>query len=300
MRQLDIWIKIIHILNNATMFDPRLLRAFVTIADTGSFTVAADRLHMTQSTISQQLGRLEQSVGQGLIDRAARPVRPTPAGERLLGPARRILSLQRDAAAMLSDPVGTSVLRIGLPEDIATVPMMSVFAQFSAGHREMRLDVTTGLSRDIARRYRAGDFDITIIKEPAAQADHRASFPEPMAWFQAADTGDDWPDPIPLVAFPPGALYRDAMFDRIEGMGRRWYIAFTGSSLDSVAVAVATGMGLSLLPVAAMAGRSVRPHHGLGVAPAMAVSLYAWEGSGPIADLSAMMAAVLAERAAGL
>lgn len=192
------------------------------------------------------------------------------------------------------------VLRIGLPEDIATLPMMSVFAQFSAGHREMRLDVTTGLSRDIARRYRAGDFDITIIKEPAAQADHRASFPEPMAWFQAADTGDDWPDPIPLVAFPPGALYRDAMFDRIEGMGRRWYIAFTGSSLDSVAVAVATGMGLSLLPVAAMAGRSVRPHHGLGVAPAMAVSLYAWEGSGPIADLSAMMAAVLAERAAGL
>ncbi len=278
------------------MFDPRLLRAFVTIADTGSFTSAADRLHMTQSTISQQLGRLEQSVGQGLIDRAARPVRPTPAGERLLGPARRILSLQRDAAAMLSDPVGTSVLRIGLPEDIATVPMMSAFARFSTSHREIRLDVTTGLSRDIARRYRAGDFDIAIVKEAAAQPDHRASFAEPMAWFQAADGLNDWPDPIPLVAFPPGALYRDAMFERIEGLGRRWYIAFTGSSLDSVATAVTTGMGLSLLPVAAMAGRAVRPYHGLGTAPAMEVSLYAWESSGPIAELGTMMTAVLAAR----
>ncbi|MBP7337258.1 LysR family transcriptional regulator [Niveispirillum sp.] len=278
------------------MFDPRLLRAFVTIADTGSFTSAADRLHMTQSTISQQLGRLEQSVGQGLIDRAARPVRPTPAGERLLGPARRILSLQRDAAAMLSDPVGTSVLRIGLPEDIATVPVMSAFARFSTSHREIRLDVTTGLSRDIARRYRAGDFDIAIVKEAAAQPDHRASFAEPMAWFQAADGLNDWPDPIPLVAFPPGALYRDAMFERIEGLGRRWYIAFTGSSLDSVATAVTTGMGLSLLPVAAMAGRAVRPYHGLGTAPAMEVSLYAWESSGPIAELGTMMTAVLAAR----
>lgn len=66
------------------MLDPRLLRAFVAIADSGSFTIAAQRLHMTQSTISQQLGRLEQAVGHMLVDRAARPVRPTAAGERLL------------------------------------------------------------------------------------------------------------------------------------------------------------------------------------------------------------------------
>ena len=56
------------------MLDPRLLRAFSTIVDAGSFTLAADRLHMTQSTISQQLARLEETVGSMLIDRAAREV----------------------------------------------------------------------------------------------------------------------------------------------------------------------------------------------------------------------------------
>ncbi|MBN9272857.1 MAG: LysR family transcriptional regulator, partial [Mesorhizobium sp.] len=85
------------------MLDPRLLRAFVTIADDGGFTLAAERLHMTQSTISQQLGRLEDALGHLLIDRAARPVRPTAAGERLLGHARRILILQAEAETLLSD-----------------------------------------------------------------------------------------------------------------------------------------------------------------------------------------------------
>ena len=54
------------------MLDPRLLRSFVAIADTGSFTQAAEWLNMTQSTISQQLARLEEAVGRGLIDRVAR------------------------------------------------------------------------------------------------------------------------------------------------------------------------------------------------------------------------------------
>ena len=67
------------------MLDTRLLRAFVTIVETGSFTRSAQRLNTTQSTVSQQLGRLEETLGHELISRSARPARPTAAGERLLG-----------------------------------------------------------------------------------------------------------------------------------------------------------------------------------------------------------------------
>ncbi|MGQ7624795.1 helix-turn-helix domain-containing protein, partial [Streptococcus suis] len=63
-----------------TMLDPRLLRSFAAIVDTGSFTLAAQRLAMTQSTISQQLARLEESLDAVLVDRAARPIKATPAG----------------------------------------------------------------------------------------------------------------------------------------------------------------------------------------------------------------------------
>ena len=278
------------------MLDPRLLRSFVAIADTGSFTQAAERLNMTQSTISQQLARLEEAVGRGLIDRVARPVRATASGERLLGYARRILTLQQEAETMLGDSAGTASIRIGVPDDIVTGNMAQVFAGFTRQHREVRLDVVAGLSRELTRRYRAGEFDIVIVKEPSASADHRASYPEAMAWFESAEAPESWPEPLPLVTFPPGGLYRDAMFERIERERHRWYIALSSSNLYNVIVAVEAGLGLSLLPVGTTIGRRVRPYAAFGAEPAMVVSIYSWEKGGLIAELVAAMSAVLAQR----
>ena len=280
------------------MLDPRLLRAFVAIVDAGSFTLAADRLNMTQSTISQQLARLETSVGIGLIDRGARPVAPTAAGERLLGYARRILALQEEAETALGDPAGTASIRIGVPEDIVTAATATAFGDFARRHRRIRLDVTAGLSRDLARRYRAGEFDIVVVKEPQAGPDCRASFPEAMAWFESAAAPGAWPNPIPLVAFPPGGLYREAMFARIEREELRWYVAFSGSSLHNVLVAVEAGLGLSLLPRSAAAGYRVRPYAAFGAVPVMTVAVYAWESTGPAAELVERLSAVLAARIA--
>jgi len=278
------------------MLDPRLLAAFVAVVETGSFTQAAERLHLTQSTISQQLGRLEDVVGRSLIDRAARPVQATVAGERLLGYARRILALQDEAQASLAHNPGVTSIRIGLPEDIVTGPMAQAFADFSRSHRQVRLDVTTGLSRDLTRRYRTGEFDIVIVKEDTPSPDCSALFPEALAWFEAADAPQEWTDPLPLVAFPQGGLYRDAMFQRIERQRRSWYVAFAGSSLQSVVVAVEAGLGLSLLPVSTASGRRLRGYEAFGDEPDIVVSLYAWEQSGSIADLADRMKAALAER----
>jgi len=281
-----------------TMLDPRLLRSFAAIVDTGSFTLAAQRLAMTQSTISQQLARLEESLDAVLVDRAARPIKATPAGERLLGYARRILALQEEAQAALGDPAGTAPIRIGVPEDIAGSEMARVLHDFTRRHREVHLDVTAGLSRDLTRAYRAGEFDILVAKEPSASLDCRATFPEALAWFESAAATEDWPNPVPLVAFPPGGLYRDAMFERIEGERLRWYIAFSGSSLHNVLVAVEAGLGLSLLPRAAAAGYRVRPYARFPEEPAIAVSIYAWENTGLVAELVEGIRAVLADRQA--
>ena len=278
------------------MLDSRLLRAFIGIVDAGSFTLAAERLNMTQSTISQQLARLEEAVGLALIDRTARPIKSTAAGERLLGYARRILALQQEAESALGDPAGTASIRIGVPEDIVTSAMAKVFREFALSHREIHLDVTAGLSRDLTRRYRSGEFDIVIVKESAASPDCRASFPEAMAWFESADAPDEWPNPLPLIAFPPGGLYREAMFERIEHEQLRWYIAFSGSSLHNVAVAVEAGLGLSLLPRSAVAGYRVRPYLPFPAEPSMAVSIYSWENTGPVSELVGRMRSALAAR----
>ncbi|MBO9726809.1 MAG: LysR family transcriptional regulator [Novosphingobium sp.] len=278
------------------MLDPRLLRSFVAIADTGHFTRAAERLGMTQSTISQQLGRLEELSGHPLIDRAARPVRPTPLGERLLGHARRILQLDEEAQSLLRDPAGTAAISIGLPEDLATLALARGLARFAAGSSRIRLDVVTGLSRDLASRYRQGEFDIAVVKEEQSGPDCRASFPEPLGWFAAPEHEVEVRDPLPLVTFPTGGLYRDTMFRELEAAGRRWYVAFSGSSLQSVLAAVSAGMGVSLLPLAVTQGHGVRRLTGMGEAPPMVVSLYAREEQEPIAALVRMIGTALETR----
>ncbi|WP_395337445.1 LysR family transcriptional regulator [Novosphingobium sp. BL-8H] len=278
------------------MLDPRLLRSFVAIVDTGHFTRAAELLGMTQSTISQQLGRLEEATGHPLIDRTARPVCPTAMGERLLGHARRILQLDEEARTLLRDPAGTASVSIGLPEDLATPAMAQRLAGFAAANSRIRLDVVTGLSRDLAARYRQGEFDLVVVKEDRPAADCRASYPEPLGWFAARDHAVEGRDPVPLVTFPPGGLYREAMFRALEAAGRRWYVAFSGSSLQSVLAATEAGMGLSLLPRSVVEGRALRRLTGLGEAAPMVVSLYARENAEPIGELMRMTQDVLEQR----
>ncbi|GFE76999.1 LysR family transcriptional regulator [Novosphingobium sp. TCA1] len=278
------------------MLDPRLLRSFVAIVDTGHFTRAAERLGMTQSTISQQLGRLEESAGHPLIDRAARPVRPTAMGERLLGHARRILQLDAEAQSLLKDPAGTAAISIGVPEDLATRSMAQGLARFAASNSRIRLDVVTGLSRDLASRYRQGEFDIVVVKEDQPAPDCRASFPEPLGWFAAPEGAVEMCDPLPLVTFPVGGLYRETMFRELEAAGLRWYVAFSGSSLQSVLAAVSAGMGLSLLPLSVTPGQGLRRLDGMGQAAPMVVSLYAREDNEPIGALVELIQAVLATR----
>lgn len=268
------------------MLDPRLLRAFVAVADAGSFTAAADRLHMTQSTMSQQIARLEEAIGRDLVDRAARPVRLTVTGERLLGHARRILTLQSEALTLVAETSGTTSVRIGMPDDIATPEMARVFAAFTKRHRQARLDVTTGLRSDLTRRYRAGELDIVVLKEDTPTADAWASFAEPIAWYAAMDAANDLPDPVPLVTFPPGGLYRDAMFERLERERRRWYVAFTSASLRNVLMAIEAGLGLSMLPIDAARGWRIRPLADFAPEPPVVASLYSWERGGIVGELA--------------
>src|SRR5271163_2662888 len=101
------------------MLDLELLRSFVSVVDAGGFTRAGERVHRTQSTVSQQIKRLEDDIGQPLLNRAGKDVTPTEAGERLLSYARRLLSLAEEARDVVSRPTGDGVVRLGLPEDFA-------------------------------------------------------------------------------------------------------------------------------------------------------------------------------------
>lgn len=241
---------------NRVHFELDLLRALVMVADCGSFTAAAARLHSTQSTISQKVQRLESLAGQRLLDRGMRDVRPTDMGETVLGYARRMLSLNEQLGEALSGGGAVTVIRLGVPEDFAAGRSTGVLAEFSRTHPRVKLEVSSGLSRSLADGYDRGELDLILVKQRRGSREVVVCWPEPMCWIDSAATPSQGLDPVPLAAFPPRGLYREDMIDAIETLGRRWRISFTSSSLGGIQSAVADGLGISLLPA-----RAVMPGH---------------------------------------
>src|ERR1700751_1841693 len=103
----------------AAMLDLELLRSFVSVVDAGGFTRAGERVHRTQSTVSQQIKRLEEDVGQALLIRSGKDVTPTEAGERLLSYARGLLVLAEEGRGVLTRPGNEGAVRLGGPEGVA-------------------------------------------------------------------------------------------------------------------------------------------------------------------------------------
>src|SRR5215813_8704407 len=101
------------------MMDFELLRSFVSVIDAGGFTRAGERVHRTQSTVSQQIRRLEDNFGRPLLLRKGKGVAPTEEGERLLSYARRILALAEEARDVVARPADEGIVRLGIPEDFA-------------------------------------------------------------------------------------------------------------------------------------------------------------------------------------
>src|SRR5258707_13607967 len=126
------------------MFDLELLRSFVSVVDSGGFTRAGERVHRTQSTVSQQIKRLEDDVGQPLLNRTGKDVTPTEAGERLLSYARRLLSLAEEARDVMARPGNEGAERLGLAGDFAAYRLGERLVAFSRSHPGLGLQVRSG------------------------------------------------------------------------------------------------------------------------------------------------------------
>ena len=148
------------------MLDFELLRAFVAVADCGGFHRAAERLNLTQSTISQQIKRLELETKRPLFRRTTRSVALTDDGEMLLGDARRLLQLEEAARQRLATPRLSGTVRLGVVEEVAGGSLPSALGRFAALHPSVKLEVQTGVSAELIEQLNAGRFDVVFAKRP--------------------------------------------------------------------------------------------------------------------------------------
>jgi len=229
-------------------FDLDLLRSFVVLAEAGGVTRAAERLGRTQSTVSLQLKRLEDGLGQVLFDRD-RHFAPTANGELLLGYARRILALANEARAQLTEPDVDGPVRLGTPEDFATTRLPDVLWRFARAHPRVALDVRCDFTANLADGFERGDFDLVLLKrEPRGGSGGTLVWQETLVWAASERLVHAAEDPLPLVLAPSPDIYRRRALDALEAVGRPWRIAYTSPSLAGVQAAVRAGLGVTILP----------------------------------------------------
>jgi DNA-binding transcriptional LysR family regulator len=230
------------------MFDLELLRSFVSVVDDGGYTRAGERVHRTQSTVSQQIKRLEEDVGQPLLVRSGKDVTPTETGERLLSYARRLLALAEEARDIVSRPGNEGAIRLGVPEDFAAYRLAKLLAAFARSHPGLRLDVRADQSANLKRDLQRGELDLALFKRSADEKGGIAVWPERVHWVTSkTHPRDTRTGSVPLIGFPVGCLYRAGAIHALESAGRAWHMAYTSSNLAGIQAAVAAGMGLSIL-----------------------------------------------------
>ncbi len=227
--------------------DTILLKSFVAIAETGSFSRAADIVGRSQSAVSLQIKKLEDGLGCKLFDRTNRDIALTEQGEIFLGYARRMIEIQWEAFSRLNEPEVKGEITIGVPEDFATYYLPGILANFSKHHPHVQLHVTCDLTLNLMQGFRKGDFDIVLVKrDPESVKGGTKVWREPLVW--AAASNCSLKDPIPLVLSPQPCIYRARALSALDRMRKPWQIAYTSPSLAGTVAAVKAGLGITVLP----------------------------------------------------
>lgn len=236
--------------------DTDLLRAFVAVADTLSFTRAGELLFRTQAAVSQQVRRLEDVVGKRVFARDTKGVRLTRDGEMLLAYARRMLTLNDEVMALMRRTTTVASVRIGTPDDYATMLLPEVLARFAASYPDVMVEVICDNSPDLVAEIDKGRYDLALVTRRTDDAAGERVRREPVAWvappFDPAIRPVELCDPLPLAFFPKGCVVRDLAVAALERIGRDWRVAFTSKSVVAVHGAVLGGLGVTAMEACTM------------------------------------------------
>src|SRR3954466_7213314 len=230
------------------LLDVDQLRTFIAIAETGSFTRAADIVHKTQSAVSMQMKRLEERLDRAIFARDGRASKLTEDGQRLLDYARRIIKLNMETVAAFSDAALSGRVRLGVPDDYADRYLPEIMARFSRAYPGVELTVLCEPSVDLLERIDGNELDLAIVtnceNKRAAETFRR----ERLLWVTSNRHSTHLEEPLPLALGRPSCGWRRAAIDCLETMGRPHHIAYTSANASAVASAVLSGLAVSIFP----------------------------------------------------
>jgi DNA-binding transcriptional LysR family regulator len=263
-------------------FDFDLLRTFIAVVDNASFTRAAERVGRTQSTVSLQIRKLEESLGRRVFEREGRDFLLTPDGEILLSYARQLLHLADEARSRILEPDVEGSVRLGTPEDFATVYLPDVLAQFARTHPRVFLEVDCTFSFGLLEGFSRGEYDLVLVKrEPQGPAGGIPVWRDVLVWVTGPKLVIDPDHPLPLVLAPAPDVYRKRALAGLEATRRKWRIVYTSPSTEGLQAAVRAGLGVTVMSkdMVPEGLTLLGPEHGLPQMPDTEIALYRAPGA---------------------
>ena len=234
------------------LLDIDQLRTFLAIADAGTFTRAAETVHKTQSAVSMQMKKLEETVGRALFERDGRSSRLTEEGERLVDYARRIVRLSSEAIASFAEAELAGRVRLGLPDDYADRYLPEILARFSQSNPRVEVTVVCEPTPMLVDKIGSAELDLAIITHVESRGSASVIRRERLLWITSNRHAVHELNPLPLALGRPFCTWRQAASMALENMGRPYRVLYSSWNSTAVGAAVLAGLAVSVLPESAI------------------------------------------------
>lgn len=240
-------------------FDLEQLKTLVAAVDSGSLTAAAPLRHLSQSSLSEQLRKLEERAGQALLLRGKAGVRPTAAGERLLAHARQILALSDAAWRDLHGVPLAGELRLGISDYFRPAELVGLLARLARQYPGLRVHTQMGRSDELLDAHARGALDLALVMAlpdtplPAVEG-LQVLREEPLVWACAREAGLPAAEVLPLVLLPASCSLHRLACAALQAQGRPYVVAHVASGVAGLQAAVRAGLGVACLNASAVAG----------------------------------------------
>ena len=272
------------------MLEPLLLQTFLAVAETRSFTQAAERLGLRQSTVSQHIRKLEQAAGRRLFVRDTHTVTMTADGDAMIEFARNILAVNQRAERYFAGSQLRGRLRFGASEDFVASRLPEILREFVRSHPLVDVELTVGLSGDLNEKLGRGEFDLVCGKRRPGEERGRLIWRDRLVWVSGEMLRFDPSAPTPLILYPPPSITREIALAALERDGRVWRIVCTSGSLSGLRAAALAGLGVTVVAAGLIPSGLVEIGSGLGL-PDLGTVEFALHGSsrviqGPAAQLA--------------
>lgn len=225
------------------------LRSLVTIADTNSVTLAAQKLFRTQPALSLQIKRLEEQVGTPLLQRKGRNIEVTEAGQVLVEYARRILDLNEEAMAKLSLTDTEGKVRIGVLEEVAIGPLVDLLTKFGRLCAKVELELVVDTSWNLSEMIRKNDICLAVANLQFAHGNTIPLWEEQYVWVHNAEYDFTKEESIPVIMDSCGypCEIRDQGLALLNSLDKPWHLVFSSYSLTALKAAIQAGLGIGFI-----------------------------------------------------